>query len=135
MRKTAVFVLISIFLFQTAPAYSIDRIERLKSRVRRGVDYYRDGRFTISRLSKQGLSSRTTVIRGNLTNDTTRRAVSVQLEITCYNAAGDLLDSKLVDINYLNAHETQTFEARFRENPQNVTLFEAAVLDTIWDEF
>lgn len=111
-----------------------DRIERLKSQVKRGVDYYRDGRFTISKLTKQPLRNESTIIRGFITNDTTRRAVSVQLEITCYNQAGDLLGTELVEINYLDSQQTQQFEARFRENPNQITLFEAAIQDAVWDE-
>jgi len=135
MRIFICLAFIYLLFFQATPGWSVDRIEHLKSRVKRGVNYYRDGRFTISRLTKRGLSERRTVIRGNLTNDTNKRAVSVQLEITCYNAAGDFLGSKLVDVNYLDSRNTQTFEVRFRENAAEITLFEAVVLDAIWDDF
>jgi len=78
------FVFLSVlFLFSLSETQSAESLERLKSRFKRGVDYYRDGTFTISRLTKQPLSNNKTLIRGMLTNDSSRRAVSVQLEITC----------------------------------------------------
>jgi len=130
------FVFLSVlFLFSLSETQSAESLERLKSRFKRGVDYYRDGTFTISRLTKQPLSNNKTLIRGMLTNDSSRRAVSVQLEITCYNEAGDFLGSQLVDVNYLGSRQGQTFQARFRERADQIALFEASVQDAIWDDF
>lgn len=135
IKTVFLFLAMALFFSHTNVVLAVDRIERLKSRVKRGVDFYRDGRFTISKLTKQPLNNRTTMVRGFITNDTTRRAVSVQLEITCYNSAGDLLDTRLFDVNYLNSQETQSFQARIKERADVITLFEASVLDVIWDEF
>lgn len=134
--KKVLFLIITLTFIFFIPSYAaVDRIERLKSRVKRGIDYYRDGRFTISKLSKKSLGSRSTLIQGLITNDTTRRAVSVQLEVTCYNAEGDLIDTKLLDINYLGSRETQPFRVKIKESAEEITLFEALIQDAIWDEY
>ncbi len=135
MKKIFLLLASCLILSASNALAQADRIQRLKSQVKRGVDYYRDGRFTISKLTKQPLRNESTIIRGFITNDTNQRAVSVQLEITCYNQAGDLLGTELVEVNYLDSQQTQSFEARFRENPDQITLFEAAVQDAVWDEF
>ncbi len=136
MRRLSVLFLLIFFSFSSVPpVYSVERIERLKSRVKRGVNFYRDGRFTISKLTKQGLGSGATLIRGLVTNDTNRRAVSVQLEVTCYDKESDLIDSKLFEINYLDSRQTQPFKVRIREREDIITLFEANIQDVIWDEF
>lgn len=134
MRRLFFFVLFSFLLFQSS-GWSFERFERLKSRFGKGVDFYRDGPFTISRLTKQPLSDRMTLIRGVLTNDTNKRAVSIQLEITCYNASGDFLDNQLTEVNYLDSRQSQTFQARIRQNAEQITLYEASIQDVIWDEF
>lgn len=116
-------------------AWSVDRFERLRSRVKSGVDFYRDGPFTISRLTKNPLSGKLTAVRGFLTNDTDKRAVSVQIEVTCYNEAGDLLASELIDVDYLGPRETRQFQVRIKRDSEEITLFEAAIQDTVWEDF
>lgn len=116
-------------------ALGVDRFERLRSRVKSGVDFYRDGPFTISRLSKEAMSERLTVIRGFLTNDTNKRVVSAQLEIVCYNEAGDLLGTQLVEVSYLGPRETRQFQAKIKSDAGEITLFEASVQDVVWDEY
>jgi len=125
-------LLLCLFLASSLPA--VDRFERLKSRVKDGVDFYRDGPFTISRLGKNPLSGSLTAIRGFITNDTNKRAVSVQLEVTCYNQAGDPIGSQLVELDYLNPRETRSFQAKIKRDAEEVTLYEAAVQDVIWEE-
>ena len=137
MKSARVFNLIlsvAMLLAAVPAAAEVDRLQRLKSQIRDGTDFYRDGVFTISKLSKQPLSGNLTAIRGFLTNDSNKRAVSVQLEITCYNAAGDLLGTQLVEVNYLDPRDTQQFQAKIRAGLEEITLFEAAIQDAIWDE-
>lgn len=134
-RRTVLAVLVvAAAAISSQVSAEYDRLERLKSRVKDGVNFYRDGVFTISKLSKQPLSGKSTAIRGFLTNDSNKRAVSVQLEVTCYNAAGDLLGTEMVEVNYLDPRDTQQFQAKVRAAAEEITLFEAAIQETIWDE-
>ena len=132
--KTKTVLMAALFGVWVAGVCGAETIEHLRSQVRSGVNYIRDGSFTISHLEKQKMSDELTFIRGFITNDTTRRAVSVQLEVTCYNRDGDLLGTQMVEINYLNSRETQPFQARIRKDADQITLFEARVQDFIWDE-